>query len=166
MEKRTSSWVLWGLIGLLLVVNFILVGAFGWQYRENVRLRQPGGNKTENGALEEAYVKLYSDQDYKGEVLTLLPIRASTDKAGVRGDVEFLAAVPPDNETSRDFNDKASSAVYLLPKGWMVVLFQDANYKNTRLQLVGTGKVEKIPDFQDTEPPFNDKATSIRSIRE
>jgi hypothetical protein len=170
MKKSVPSWVLWGLIGLLAVVNLILTGAFGWQYRQNVRLRQQldpvARNNTDNPALKNAYVKLYSDQDYKGEVFTVLPLRAPPDQAGVRGDVDFLVDVSPDNGASKDFNDKASSAIYFLPKGWTVVLFQDAHYKNTQLQLVGTGEAEKIPDFQNTEPPFNDKTTSLRWIQE
>ena len=170
MEKRTPTWILWGLIGLLAVVIFFLLGAFGWQYQQNRRLRQQlvpsAGNMTDDDVVVGAYVKLYSDQNYKGEVLTLLPLQAPREQMGLRGDVEFLWSVPPDNATSRDFNDKASSAIYLLPKGWTVVLFQDAQFKNAQLPLVGTGQVEKIPDFRDTEPPFNDRATSLRWIQE
>ena len=167
MERRVPSWILWGLIGLLTVVNLILSVAFGWQYRENLSLRKQLA--TLAGAmspLAQAYVQLYSDQDYKGEVLTLLPLEASPDKAGVRGDVDFLVTVPPDNGTSKNFNDKASSAIYFLPRGCTVVLFQDAQCQNRQLRLVGTGQVEKIPDFQDTEPPFNDEASSLRWIKE
>jgi ankyrin repeat protein len=40
MKKAIPSWVLWGVIGLLLVVNLILVATVGWQYRQNGRLRQ------------------------------------------------------------------------------------------------------------------------------
>jgi hypothetical protein len=170
MEKRIPIWILWGIIGLLVAVNLILLAGFGWQYRQNQLLRRQfaplASNQSESTAAVDAYVKLYSDQDYKGEVLTVLPLQAPQDKEGLRGDIDFFAAIPPDNATSRDFNDKASSAIYLLPKGWTLVLFQDANYQSTQLRLVGTGQTEKIRDFRDTEPPFNDKATSLRWIQE
>jgi hypothetical protein len=167
MEKSTPSWIPWSLAGLLLVINFILVGAFIWQYHENGRLRQQsGGNKAEAGALAGAYVKLYSDQEYKGEVLTILPSQAPPNETGVHGDVGFLVDVQPDNGTSRNFNDKASSTIYLLPKGWSVVLFQDAQYQNRQLRLVGTGQEERIPDFQATDPPLNDNVSSVRWIQE
>jgi hypothetical protein len=170
MEKRIPSWVFWGLIGLLVFINLILLSAFVWQYRQNQRLREQlvslEFNNTETTTMENAYVKLYSDQNYKGEVLTIVPLQAPQTKMGLHGDLKFLAAVQPDNATSKDFNDKASSAIYLLPKGCTVVLFQDANFKNEQLQLIGTGKLEKIPDFRNTDPPFNDFATSLRWIQE
>lgn len=170
MEKRIPSWVFWGLIGLLVFLNLILLSALIWHYRQNQRLREQlislEFNNTETTTMENAYVKLYSDQDYKGEVLTIVPLQAPKTKMGLRGDLKFLAAIQPDNATSKDFNDKASSAVYLLPKGCTVVLFQDANFKNEQLQLIGTGKLEKIPDFRNTDPPFNDFATSLRWIQE
>ena len=40
VKKTIPSWVLWGVIGLLVVVNFILFVTVGWQYRENGRLRR------------------------------------------------------------------------------------------------------------------------------
>ena len=40
MNKTIPSGVLWGVIGLLVVVNLILVATVGWQYRQNGRLRQ------------------------------------------------------------------------------------------------------------------------------
>jgi len=40
MKKTIPSWVLWGVIGLLVMVNLLLVATVGWQYRENGRLRR------------------------------------------------------------------------------------------------------------------------------
>jgi hypothetical protein len=40
MKKTIPSWVLWGVIGLLVAVNLILSATVGWQYRQNGRLRQ------------------------------------------------------------------------------------------------------------------------------
>jgi hypothetical protein len=170
METRMHPRIFWGLVGLLLFVNFVLLSALAWQYRQNVRLRQRFGTtaarNTGSTAAESPYVKLYSEQDFQGEVLTLLAQQAPADQTGVRGDVDFLTTIPPDNGTSGNFNDKASSAVYFLPTGWTVILCQDAHYENTQFRLVGTGRLEKIRDLRDTQPPFNDQASSIRWIQE
>jgi ankyrin repeat protein len=40
MRKAIPSWVLWGVIGLLVAINLILFVVVGWQYRENGRLRR------------------------------------------------------------------------------------------------------------------------------
>lgn len=40
MNKTIPSRVLWGVLGLLLVVNLILIATVSWQYRENGRLRR------------------------------------------------------------------------------------------------------------------------------
>jgi len=40
MKKAIPSWVLWAVIGLLVVINLILVAVVGWQYWENGRLRR------------------------------------------------------------------------------------------------------------------------------
>jgi ankyrin repeat protein len=40
MKKPIPSWVLWGVIGLLVVVNLILLVAAGWLLEDNWRLRQ------------------------------------------------------------------------------------------------------------------------------
>ncbi len=40
MKKIIPSWVLWGVIGLLVVVNLILLATAGWLFADNRRLRQ------------------------------------------------------------------------------------------------------------------------------
>ena len=40
MKKAIPSWVLWSVIGLLLATNLIFTITAGWQYRQNVRLRE------------------------------------------------------------------------------------------------------------------------------
>jgi hypothetical protein len=40
MKKTIPSWVLWGVIGLLVAVNLILLVTAGWLFADNGRLRQ------------------------------------------------------------------------------------------------------------------------------
>jgi hypothetical protein len=116
-------------------------------------------------AIADSYVKLYDDPDYAGAVLTFLPAAARSTN-GLRGDITDFAHIQPDNHDGSDFNDRASSITYLLPAGWTVILFEDADFKGKQLKLVGTGKVEKIPDLADTQPSFYDKASSLRWLQE
>lgn len=111
--------------------------------------------------IRDAYVKLYTEPYYGGEVLTDLPWEASSNDVAVRGDIANFDGLPPDSRDAFDFNDKATSAVYLLPKGCTVVLYEAARFDGQQFKLVGTGKVEKIPDFDTTHPGFDDIASSL-----
>src|SRR5690348_10020354 len=97
--------------------------------------------------IKNAWVKLYEDPEFGGQALTVLHSSAKPDSVATLGDIGNFDDTPPDNKTDRDFNDKASSVTFLLPKGWTAILFEDADYKNAQFKLVGTGKVESISDF-------------------
>ena len=114
--------------------------------------------------MKDAYVKLYADPDYGGEMLTILPWEAPSNDVAVRGDVENFDGLPPDSRDPVSFNDKASSAIYLLPKGCTVILFEHARFDGQQYKLVGTGKVEAIPDFKITHPAFDGITSSLRWI--
>jgi len=115
--------------------------------------------------LKEASVTLYEDPGYGGQSLTLFPPTAATNVAGQRGDIRDFVDASPDGAPG-DFNDKTSSATYLLPKGWSVVFFEDADYKAAQYKLVGTGKPEAIPDFSAVAPALDNKISSVRWVRE
>jgi RNA polymerase sigma factor (sigma-70 family) len=111
--------------------------------------------------IKDAYVKLYTEPYYGGGVLTDLPWEAPSNDVAVRGDIENFDRLPPDSRDVFDFNDEASSAVYLLPKGYSIILYEDAKFDGQQFRLVGTGKIEKIPDFDKTHPGFDDTASSL-----
>ncbi len=111
--------------------------------------------------IKDAYVKLYSQSDFQGEVLTILPWEAPSNDVAVRGDIDNFDGLPPDSRGVFNFNDKASSAVYLLPKGCDVVLYEHAKFDGQQFKLVGTGKVERIADFDSRQPGFDGITSSL-----
>ncbi len=114
--------------------------------------------------MKDAYVKLYADPGYGGEMLTILPWEAPPNNVAVRGDIDNFDGLPPDSRDPVNFNDKASSAIYLFPKGCTVILFEHARFDGQQYKLVGTGKVEAIPDFNITHPGFDGITSSLRWI--
>jgi hypothetical protein len=90
-----------------------------------------------------------------------LPWEAPSNEIALRGDIDNFDGLPPDSRNANDFNDKASSAVYLLPKGCAVTLYEHAKFDGQQFKLVGTGKVVKIPDFNATHQDFDGIASSL-----
>jgi len=116
--------------------------------------------------LGNSYLKLYDGRNGRGHVLTIQPIGSGTltssNKVALIGDVQNLDGIPSDHRELADFNDKTVSAVYLLPKGRTVILFEHARFGGAQYRLVGTGKVETVPDFGRTSPVFSNKVSSVR----
>ena len=97
--------------------------------------------------ISEAWVELYDDKAFADRKLT---IRHPNNVANMKDATS--------DDGKEGFNDKASSAKWQIPTGWQAVLFDDADFKDSRLELVGTGRVEVNPDFGS----FSDKCTSLR----
>jgi hypothetical protein len=97
--------------------------------------------------ISDAWVQLFDDKSFKDRVLT------------VKGenDIKDLKNVKSDNG-EKGFNDKASSLKFQIPEGWELVLFDDHDYKDSGLELKGTGKVGDMSDLGS----FSDKASSMR----
>jgi RNA polymerase sigma factor (sigma-70 family) len=116
--------------------------------------------------IRDAYVKLYSSNGCRGRVLTIRAPVASANDAALRGDVQNFDGIPSDDRLMRNFNDKTESAACLLPKGWTVVLFEAAHFDGAQYKLVGTGKPETIPNFNDIQAKLNDAISSLRWTRD
>ena len=95
----------------------------------------------------EAWVRLYDDKGIKDRMLEIIYPRDIPDMHDVRT-----------TDGKKGFNDKASSAIWKIPKGLKFVLYDDKNYKDRRYPLVGTGKTEGCYEFKN----FNDKCSSGR----
>ncbi len=94
-----------------------------------------------------AQIRLFDDKSFKDRVLV---VKSKEDQP------DLDKAVTEDGK--KGFEDKASSARFQIPKGWKLVLFDDKNYKDSGLELKGTGKVVENSDFGS----FSDKASSYR----
>ncbi len=97
--------------------------------------------------INQAWVELYDDKAYRDRKLTIRHPNVVTN---------FNHETSDNGE--KGFGDKASSAKWQIPKGWQGVLFDDADHKDSRFALVGTGRVEENPDLGS----FSDKTSSFR----
>ncbi len=97
--------------------------------------------------VNEAWVELYSDKDFKGRTLTIKYPKFYSD----------LSAVPADDGT-KDFGAVAQSAKWQIPAGWEAILYSKDNYGGDKFPLFGTGKVESNNDLG----AFAKEADSIR----
>ncbi len=100
--------------------------------------------------ISQAWVELYDDKGFKDRRLT---IRYLEHPAGVP---DFKKIKSDDGK--KGFGDKASAAKWQIPPGWQAVIHDDQNFKDSRLELVGTGRVHEMADFGS----FSDKGSSMR----
>jgi len=101
--------------------------------------------------INSAWVELYDDRGFKDRSIM----------------VDFLdrnLRNYRDYDKVDGFEDKTSSAKWLLPRGWQYFLFEDKNYKGRMLKLAGTGRVESVSDMKSRG--WNDKVSSSRFMKE
>lgn len=67
------------------------------------------------------------------------------------------------NEGQGGFGDKVSSARYLIQPGYVYRLYEQDSYNGKILDLVGTGWIQEIADFNS--PGINDKVSSSKFVR-
>ena len=114
--------------------------------------------------ITDAYVKFFDKPDYEGQTLTVVH---ATGPAVVeaRGDIHRMGLAHPDGQQNGNYNDRAMSVVYLLPKGWSVIVYEDGEFQGGQYKLVGTGRLEKIPDLDTLKPPLNQKISSLKWVQ-
>lgn len=97
--------------------------------------------------IEASWVKLWDDKGFSDRVLT----------------VNYPTDIPNFHNVDSDdgkegFNDKASAVQWHIAVGWKAVLYDDNNYRDSKYELIGTGKFQQVPDLGS----FSDKTSSIR----
>jgi hypothetical protein len=97
--------------------------------------------------IEDAWVELWDDKGFKDRKLTIRYPKYHKNLKMVSSD-----------DGKEGFNDKASAVRWEIPKGWQAVLYDDADFKDRRHVLIGTGRLEENPDLGS----FSDKTSSIR----
>ena len=102
--------------------------------------------------LNQAWVELFDDNTFKDRRLTL---NGSSPGIGNYNNITV--------EGQRGFGDKVSSARYMIPFGHVYRLYEHDSYKGKTLDLVGTGRIEEIADFNSRG--FNDKVSSSTFVR-
>lgn len=94
----------------------------------------PQEAQTEVHFIEEAWVELYRDPDFKGRSIIL--------------DYLDRSLRDTDNFTIiEEFDDQTSSVIYALPAGYRLRLFSGIDGSEGYLNLVGTGSVSRVDDF-------------------
>jgi hypothetical protein len=102
--------------------------------------------------LSQAWVELFGDNTFKDRRLTI---------SGTSGGISNYKDITVEGQ--RGFGDKVSSARYLIPAGYVYRLYEHDSYKGKTLDLIGTGRVEEITDFNSQG--FNDKVSSSTFVR-
>ena len=102
--------------------------------------------------LSQAWVELFDDNTFKDRRLRI---------TGSSGSIKNYKKI--NVEGRRGFGDKVSSARYMIPRGHTYRLYEHDSYKGKTLNLVGTGKIEEIANFNSRR--FNDKVSSSKFVR-
>ncbi len=135
------------LIGSGSVQNMPTLHALGW----NDIVSSSRFVKREISRTEEGWIELFDDKNFTDRRLSLY------GRSDPIADYKTITV-----EGQRGFGDKVSSGRYQLPRGTVYRLYQDDHFGGTYRDLVGTGHVEEIPDFQALG--FNDLTSSSRFI--
>lgn len=125
-------------------LNVLLVMVLALFVRHTVA--QPANTSGSITDIKDAWMQLWDDKSFSDRRLTIQHPREEADLNKVQTDNGQIG-----------FSDKASSGKWQIPTGWMLVLHDDKNFKDTRLELIGTGKVEQNADFGS----FSDKCSSF-----
>jgi len=99
--------------------------------------------------INSAYVELYDDNNFGDRQLTIKYNRNISNLKNVKSD-----------NGKKGFGDKTSAVRWKIPIGYKFVLYDDANYKDRKLILIGNGKLQEIRNLNSKN--FNDKASSCR----
>ncbi len=97
--------------------------------------------------IEDAWIELYDDKGFKDRRVIINYPTKYKHLRNVRSE-----------DGKKGFNDKTSSVRWQIPFGWMLVLYDDRDWKDNAFDLIGTGNVEEIPDLGT----FSDKTSSVR----
>ena len=100
--------------------------------------------------IDEAWVQLFEGKDFTGRKLTIRYPR----------DIANLEDVRSDNGEP-GFEDKPSSAKWVIPEGWSFVLYEDPIFEGEQTELKGSGAVQEIADFDK----FNQRENQASSGR-
>jgi hypothetical protein len=101
----------------------------------------PPGSETLNVALEAPSIQLFANANFKGTEATL----SKLDNINPQGKA---------NDMPKDLNDSVSSLRWSLPRGALVIFYEDAAPKGEQLVLWGSGQMAEL-----TKWDFNDKAS-------
>ncbi len=85
-------------------------------------------------SIDEAWVEVYDKRNFDGRSIIL---------DYVDGNFRDYANL----EKIEEFDNKASSVIYTIPKGFSLRLFNEPNHRGAYLDLIGTGHPERIEDF-------------------
>lgn len=102
--------------------------------------------------LNQAWVELFDDNTFKDRRLTV-----NGTSTGIGNYKNIIV------EGQRGFGDKVSSVRYMIPSGYVYRLYEHDSYRGKTLDLIGTGRIEEIADFNSRG--FNDKVSSSKFIR-
>lgn len=140
----TKKMIMMGIIPVLgVVVVTILMPLAKAQGRTNCNLIATPPVITEPG---QGWVQLHDDKGFRDRCLTIPFGVDFSSFHNVRSD-----------DGKKGFNDKASALRYQIPVGYQAVLYDDTNWKDSPYYLIGTGRVESIPDLGS----YSDKASSV-----
>ncbi len=125
--------------------------AFHWSQSGLIKFNEywsvPDRNDKTISKISNAWVDLYEHNNFNGRSLSLF----GRKDAKIQNYSNILVE-------GSSFNDKVSSARFLIPDGYKYRLFNDKNFHGRYLDLTGTGKVEEVGDFKNIN--FGDKVSS------
>lgn len=102
---------------------------------------------------EHDWIELYEKGNFRGKRLSIL----GTGEAEITDYANIYAR-------GNRFNDRASSARFQIPAGWIYRLYSEKDYQGKYIDLSGTGRVESIANFKSLD--FDDCVSSSRFIDE
>ena len=124
------------------------LGSSGW----NDKVSSSKYSPVTINQLNQAWVELFDDRNFKDRRLKI---------TGASNNIKNYKKITV--EGKRGFGDKVSSARYMIPKGHRYRLYEHDSYKGKTLDLVGTGQIQEISNFNSRK--FNDKVSSSKFIR-
>ncbi len=101
--------------------------------------------------IQEAWIELYDDRNFKDRRLTILGGSSSTS---IKNYKKIRV------EGKGGFGDKVSSVRWQIPRGYTYRLYEHDSYRGKTINLVGTGTIKEIPNLRSKG--FNDKVSSSR----
>ncbi len=102
----------------------------------------PNFRNTEITSLRDSLIEIYDDKDFKDRCLRIRGGQSST-----------IINYTLTSVDGKQFDEKASSIRFQLPKGKVYELYEDAGFEGKKIVLTGTGKLQEIRDLD--QPRFN-----------
>lgn len=144
--------------------SLILYSGFHWRRDKEIRFTEYRPDVPRSDAvitdIDDAWVDLYEHANFQGRRLSVLGRQDTKIERYKKISVE-----------GKGFGNKVSSVRFQIPAGETYRLFRDEKFRMdgdepTHHDLVGTGKVEEIPDFERVDPEFNDEVSSSRYLED